>query len=397
MLSFTEICETVINESESFMAIKKIATEATFGTNVGGLISNLRRQGGTALLSQNAMQGGPSPAGPAYNGNEYSTNGNLSLGITPPYGNNFNTTDNLKYDKAWQGQGQDPNFKKLLNQISSQLGKPFYINSGYRTPEYNAKVSDTGTTGPHTEGTAADISTAGWSDKEKADLINLASAYGIKGIGIYKNFIHLDTSKYGVRTWGLTPSWATTALSNHKNQTTYRAAQLARQSAGTTSGQTAPVLGGLRSGPGGTQTITTPKGGTLAWSSITPQQIQPGQWTPAIATAFGYIPKNNTLVRDTQDNQSGAYIGPYGPQTQGASLSRAALASWGLTPQTARNYDVVVTNGIKTIRVPLIDLGPAEWVERRQGHTIDLTGAAHLALGTTGGKDKVSYRVVQRQ
>jgi hypothetical protein len=138
-------------------------------------------------------------------------------------------------------------------------------------------------------------------------------------------------------------------------------------------------------------------GGSLSWSSIMPEQIQPGQWTPALATGFGYVLKNGRLVVDTQDNQYGAIIKKsYGPDLAGASLSKAALNAWGLTPQTAKDYDVIVKSGNKTIRVPIIDLGPAEWVEKRQGHTIDLTGAAHLALGTSGGKDKVTYQVVRR-
>jgi len=180
------------------------------GSGIGGMTSGLGRVMGAGSLP--SASGGP--VGPSTIPGSAGKDGNLT------------------YDKAWQGQGQDPGFKQLLKQISGHIGKPFYINSGYRDPAYNAKVSDTGRTGPHTEGTAADISTAGWTDEEKANLINVASAYGIKGIGIYKNFVHLDMSRNGVRTWGLVPSWAMQAITNHKNRSTFQAAQMGQSPTG---------------------------------------------------------------------------------------------------------------------------------------------------------------------
>lgn len=141
---------------------------------------------------------------------------------------------------------------------------------------------------------------------------------------------------------------------------------------------------------------TTGADGEAASVSSPVSDIKQGQWNNAIATTFGYIPNSSGgLVADPEDNQSGAYIGSYSSDVKGASLSLAALQAWGIPENQGGNYDVIVSNGTNTIRVPIIDKGPADWVEARQGHTIDLTGAASLALGTTG-KDNIVYQVVPR-
>ena len=47
-------------------------------------------------------------------------------------------------------------FLAQLDTLRSIYGKPLTVTSGYRCPSYNAKVSSTGMTGPHTTGKAAD-------------------------------------------------------------------------------------------------------------------------------------------------------------------------------------------------------------------------------------------------
>jgi hypothetical protein len=79
----------------------------------------------------------------------------------------------------------------------------------------------------------------------------------------------------------------------------------------------------------------------------------------------------------------------------GASLSKEALAEHGIPVDQAGNYDVIVQHKGKEVRVPIADLGPAGWVEARQGRTVDLTGAVHRALGMTG-KGNITYKVVPR-
>jgi D-alanyl-D-alanine dipeptidase len=65
------------------------------------------------------------------------------------------------------------------------------INSAYRCPEHNNKVSSTGEDGPHTTGMAVDIST---SPQLQYKLLDFALHWDPKptGIGIAKTFTHLD-------------------------------------------------------------------------------------------------------------------------------------------------------------------------------------------------------------
>jgi hypothetical protein len=119
-----------------------------------------------------------------------------------------------------------------------------------------------------------------------------------------------------------------------------------------------------------------------------------GDFQPAIATSFG---TNVDRSRDEEDNQLGKYAGAKtgDPEYMGASLSKAALAEHGIPIGKAGDYDVIVRKGDKEVRVPIADLGPSVAVEKRNGRTIDLTGAVHRAIGTNG-KDKITYKVVPR-
>lgn len=85
----------------------------------------------------------------------------------------------------------DPYFMAILQAIRTELGFPMPINSGYRCPEHNAQESESGTTGPHTTGKAADIS----ANSERAFLIIAAALrQGIKRFGVGDGFVHIDIS-----------------------------------------------------------------------------------------------------------------------------------------------------------------------------------------------------------
>jgi uncharacterized protein YcbK (DUF882 family) len=85
-------------------------------------------------------------------------------------------------------------FIEALQQLREAYGKPMPINSGYRCPEHNAKVSSTGLTGPHTKG-AVDV---GLTGKEALELLRIASERGWTGVGVRQHgayggrFLHLD-------------------------------------------------------------------------------------------------------------------------------------------------------------------------------------------------------------
>jgi zinc D-Ala-D-Ala carboxypeptidase len=77
------------------------------------------------------------------------------------------------------------------------------ITSGYRCPKYNSEISTTGHDGPHTTGFAVDIAT---DTNSQYNIVRFyLSSYHAKGIGIAKNFTHIDfltnamSDKYSVR------------------------------------------------------------------------------------------------------------------------------------------------------------------------------------------------------
>jgi len=86
-------------------------------------------------------------------------------------------------------QKMDEEFMRKLENIRERVGKPFYVTSAYRCPEYNSKVSTTGKNGPHTTGKAIDIKA---DSRLKYEIAQHAIKEGITRIGIAKTFIHLD-------------------------------------------------------------------------------------------------------------------------------------------------------------------------------------------------------------
>ena len=117
---------------------------------------------------------------------------------------NCNGTGKLPWDDGLD-KDQFMAFLELLEAIRKEWGsRPIVVNSFYRSPEYNNKVSSTGPTGPHTGrggGFAVDV---GVSGGQALDLIkvarevNLTNVQPIQGIGISQHgphnrrFIHLD-------------------------------------------------------------------------------------------------------------------------------------------------------------------------------------------------------------
>lgn len=88
-----------------------------------------------------------------------------------------------------------PEFMERLERIREEVKFPMIISSGYRCPEYNARVSDTGRTGPHTLGLAADVQVYG---ERALKLLEVAILLGMTGIGVSQKgkhsdrFLHLD-------------------------------------------------------------------------------------------------------------------------------------------------------------------------------------------------------------
>ncbi|SHI74741.1 Peptidase M15 [Geosporobacter subterraneus DSM 17957] len=75
-----------------------------------------------------------------------------------------------------------------LQKLRVLVGKPIIVNSGYRTPEYNAKIGGAPKS-QHMEGKAADIRVTGVTPVQVA---KLAKQVGFRGVGIYDTFTHVD-------------------------------------------------------------------------------------------------------------------------------------------------------------------------------------------------------------
>lgn len=102
--------------------------------------------------------------------------------------------------------------------IQNVFGKRLTITSGYRDAARNKKVGGA-TKSAHLRGNAVDISTAGMSKEDQLKLIQIASAVGIGGIGVYDNALHFDVE--GRRAWGHSysitslPQWASGVIAGH--------------------------------------------------------------------------------------------------------------------------------------------------------------------------------------
>ena len=78
----------------------------------------------------------------------------------------------------------------VLQSIRSHFGAAVTINSGYRTPQYNAKVGGV-TDSQHCYGTAADIVVRGKTSAAVAAYAReLKPDWG--GVGVYDSFCHID-------------------------------------------------------------------------------------------------------------------------------------------------------------------------------------------------------------
>lgn len=86
----------------------------------------------------------------------------------------------------------DEKLVEYLQKIRDHFGKEIHITSAYRCASYNAKIG--GAYGSrHTKGQACDFYIEGVTPLEIAQY---AESIGIKGIGLYDTFVHIDTRAY---------------------------------------------------------------------------------------------------------------------------------------------------------------------------------------------------------
>ena len=144
-------------------------------------------------------------------------------------------TKNFKvYEFSCKGRGccstvkVDTDLVSYLQKIRDHFGKPLVIGSGYRCATYNSNVANAAKNSKHTMGMAADISIKGVTP---AEIAKYAESLGIKGIGLYDTFVHVDTrtdkffwyshAQEPRSTFGGAPMNNTTAANTEYNRTQF--------------------------------------------------------------------------------------------------------------------------------------------------------------------------------
>lgn len=90
----------------------------------------------------------------------------------------------------------DPVMINLNQAFRDKVGIPYTPNSAYRTPEHNKRVGGSPKS-QHLSGKAIDIPLLkGYTIEEMA---GIAEELGFTGIGLYQNFIHVDTREEKAR------------------------------------------------------------------------------------------------------------------------------------------------------------------------------------------------------
>ena len=82
------------------------------------------------------------------------------------------------------------NFLIMIDRLREECAFPFVITSGYRSPEHSVERSKPNGGGMHTKGIAADIAVSGGS--QRYTIVEKALELGFKGIGVGKDFVHVD-------------------------------------------------------------------------------------------------------------------------------------------------------------------------------------------------------------
>lgn len=111
--------------------------------------------------------------------------------------NNFSLKEFESNDGSEMPSDVYLNIVKLVGQLQflrDYTGRAIKINSGYRSPEYNAKIGGVKNS-QHILGKAADIRIEGMKPKEVHSIIEELISKGDMlqgGLGLYSSFVHYD-------------------------------------------------------------------------------------------------------------------------------------------------------------------------------------------------------------
>ena len=95
--------------------------------------------------------------------------------------------------------GMKPLFVDMLQALRDHFGRPMVINSAYRCEKHNAELKDSAPDSQHLLGLAVDVAMV--DSSERFELIEMALSLGFRGIGIGKNFVHIDFRASIPRIW----------------------------------------------------------------------------------------------------------------------------------------------------------------------------------------------------
>lgn len=103
---------------------------------------------------------------------------------------NFKSTEfDCKGKKCCSKTPLDIELVGYLQVLRNYFGKAIVINSGYRCQKHNKSVGGAKNS-RHTQGMAADIVV---KNVKPLKVAQFAEMIGIRGIGLYDNFVHIDT------------------------------------------------------------------------------------------------------------------------------------------------------------------------------------------------------------
>lgn len=96
-----------------------------------------------------------------------------------------------EFDCHYTGKNRmDPEFLEKLDNLRASCGFSFVVTSGYRDKEHPVEEAKE-TPGTHNLGIAADIKVTNGS--QRFTLVQKALEQGFTGIGVARDFVHLDT------------------------------------------------------------------------------------------------------------------------------------------------------------------------------------------------------------
>lgn len=201
----------------------------------------------------------------------------------------------------------------LVENVAKRFGRPLTITSGFRSPNYNAKVGGARRS-QHMLGKAVDISGSGLSNQDRINLVGIASALGAVGIGVYRGgSLHFDIRDGARSGWGSdytrssVPSYAVAAIDKH-------------------------VAGGF----GSTPVYASPNPGEVDLSQFTPQQqaeIQQLESDPAWSSQLDSMEAKYNLDR-TELYQIMRGESSFNPQA--VNTTTGASGYFQFMPDTAR-------------------------------------------------------------